>query len=166
MSCVKIDPALHQSKKPDWIKVRLPTNPVFFSTKALISDLRLHTVCEEAQCPNRWECGSQGTATFMIAGERCTRACGFCAVRTAKPFALEVDEPQRVAEAVRRMKLKHVVVTAVARDDLKDGGAEHFARTIQAIRTANAAIAIEVLTPDFHAKEECLRMVADAKPHI
>src|ERR1700735_2643991 len=149
MSCSKIDPSLHQSKKPDWIKVRLPTNPVFFSTKALISDLRLHTVCEEAQCPNRWECWSAGTATFMIAGERCTRACGFCAVTTAKPFALEVDEPERVAEAVRRMKLKHVVVTAVARDDLKDGGAEHFAQTLAAIRTANAAIAIEVLTPGF-----------------
>ena len=126
MSCAKIDPALHQAQKPPWIKVRLPSNPVFFSTKALISDLRLHTVCESAQCPNRWECWSQGTATMMIAGERCTRACGFCAVSTAKPFALEEDEPQRVAEAVRRMKLKHVVITAVARDDLKDGGAESF----------------------------------------
>jgi lipoic acid synthetase len=166
MSCSKIDPALHQAKKPDWIKVRLPSNPVFFSTKALISDLRLHTVCEEAQCPNRWECWSAGTATFMIAGERCTRACGFCAVTTAKPFALEADEPERVAQAVTRMKLKHVVVTAVARDDLKDGGAEHFARTIEAIRAAAPEIAIEVLTPDFHAKDECLRMVAEARPHI
>src|SRR6204780_3363499 len=145
MSCSKIDPSLHQAKKPDWIKVRLPTNPVFFSTKALISDLRLHTVCEEAQCPNRWECWSAGTATFMIAGERCTRACGFCAVSTAKPFPLEIDEPQRVAEAVRRMKLKHVVITAVARDDLSDGGAEHFARTIQAIREVDAQMVIEVL---------------------
>ena len=99
----KIDPALHVEKKPDWIKVRLPSNPVFFSTKALVADLKLHTVCESAQCPNRWECWSQGTATFMIAGDRCTRACGFCAVSTAKPFALEEDEPQRVAEAVRRM---------------------------------------------------------------
>ena len=166
MSCSKIDPALHQAKKPAWIKVRLPSNPVFFSTKALISDLRLHTVCEEAQCPNRWECWSQGTATFMIAGDRCTRACGFCAVTTAKPFALEADEPERVAQAVTRMKLKHVVVTAVARDDLRDGGAAHFARTIEAIRAAQPAITIEVLTPDFHAKEECLRMIADAKPQI
>ena len=106
--------------------MRLPSNPAFFSTKALISDLRLHTVCESAQCPNRWECWSQGTATVMIAGERCTRACGFCAVSTAKPFALEPDEPDRVAEAVRRLGLKHVVVTAVARDDLADGGAAHF----------------------------------------
>ncbi|MGB8170473.1 MAG: lipoyl synthase [Chthoniobacteraceae bacterium] len=166
MSCSKIDPALHQLKKPDWIRVRLPSNPVFFSTKALISDLRLHTVCEEAQCPNRWECWSSGTATFMIAGERCTRACGFCAVTTAKPFALEEDEPERVAEAVKRMKLKHVVITAVARDDLKDGGAEHFARVIEAVRAATPAMVIEVLTPDFHAKEECLQMIAAARPHI
>jgi len=166
MSCARIDPALHQEKKPAWIKVRLPSNPVFFSTRALISDLRLHTVCEEAQCPNRWECWSAGTATFMIAGERCTRACGFCAVTTAKPFALEADEPERVALAVTRMKLRHVVVTAVARDDLRDGGAEHFARTIEAIRTAQPGITIEVLTPDFHAKDECLRVVADARPHI
>ncbi len=166
MSCTKIDPALHQTRKPDWIRVRLPSNPVFFSTKALVSDLKLHTVCEEAQCPNRWECWSQGTATFMIAGDRCTRACGFCAVTTAKPFPLEADEPERVAEAVRRMKLKHVVITAVARDDLKDGGAEHFARTIQAIRTLDPEITLEVLTPDFHAKEELLQVVVDAKPHI
>jgi lipoic acid synthetase len=166
MSCAKIDPALHQSKKPEWIKVRLPSNPVFFSTKALISDLKLHTVCEEAQCPNRWECWSAGTATFMIAGDRCTRACGFCAVTTAKPFALEADEPQRVAEAVQRMRLKHVVVTAVARDDLRDGGAAHFAETIRAIRGVDPQIIIEVLTPDFHAKDECLRAVAEAAPEI
>jgi lipoic acid synthetase len=166
MSCAKIDPALHQSQKPPWIKVRLPSNPVFFSTKALISDLRLHTVCESAQCPNRWECWSQGTATMMIAGERCTRACGFCAVTTAKPFALEEDEPQRVAEAVRRMGLKHVVVTAVARDDLNDGGANHFARTIEAIRSMDSSVVIEVLVPDFHAQDWCIQIVLDAAPDI
>jgi lipoic acid synthetase len=166
MSCAKIDPALHQAQKPPWIKVRLPSNPVFFSTKALISDLRLHTVCESAQCPNRWECWSQGTATMMIAGDRCTRACGFCAVSTAKPFALEEDEPQRVAEAVRRMGLKHVVVTAVARDDLKDGGANHFARTIQAIREMDPSVIVEVLVPDFHAAAECIQIVLDAGPDI
>src|SRR5918998_2212361 len=166
MSCAKIDPALHQAKKPSWIKVRLPSNPVFFLTKALISDLRLHTVCEEAQCPNRWECWSQGTATFMIAGERCTRACGFCAVATAKPFALEEDEPERVAEAIRRMGLKHVVVTAVARDDLKDGGANHFARTIQAVREMDPSIIIEVLVPDFHAQDWCIEIVLNAAPEI
>lgn len=166
MSCSKIDPSLHQTKKPEWIKVRLPSNPVFFSTKGLISDLKLHTVCESAQCPNRWECWSQGTATFMIAGERCTRACGFCAVDTAKPFALEEDEPERVAEAIRRLNLKHVVITAVARDDLDDGGAEHFARTINAIRAVDPEIIIEVLTPDFNGKEIPLRTVVDAKPHV
>ncbi len=166
MSCAKIDPALHQAHKPSWIKVRLPSNPVFFSTKALISDLRLHTVCESAQCPNRWECWSQGTATFMIAGDRCTRACGFCAVTTAKPFALEDDEPQRVAEAVMRMKLKHVVITAVARDDLKDGGANHFARVIAAIQETNPSIVIEVLVPDFHADDSCIQTVLDARPDI
>jgi lipoic acid synthetase len=166
MSRVKIDPELHQAKKPDWIKVRLPSNPVFFSTKALVSDLRLHTVCESAQCPNRWECWSQGTATFMIAGDRCTRACGFCAVTTAKPFALEEDEPQRVAEAVGRMKLKHVVITAVARDDMPDGGSLHFARTIQAIRERDPAIVIEILVPDFNGREESLRTVLAAAPHV
>ena len=166
MSCAKIDPALHQAHKPSWIKVRLPSNPVFFSTKALISDLRLHTVCESAQCPNRWECWSQGTATFMIAGDRCTRACGFCAVTTAKPLALEEDEPQRVAEAVMRMKLKHVVITAVARDDLKDGGAHHFARVITAIQKMDSSIIIEVLVPDFHADDSCIQTVLDADPDI
>jgi lipoic acid synthetase len=166
MSCSKIDPSLHQEKKPEWIKVRLPSNPVFFSTKALVSDLNLHTVCESAQCPNRWECWSSGTATFMIAGERCTRACGFCAVDTAKPLPLEEDEPQRVAEAIRRMKLKHIVITAVARDDIADGGAEHFARTIRAVREVDPAIIIEVLTPDFNGKDPALRTVIDAKPQV
>lgn len=162
----KIDPSLHQAKKPEWIKVRLPSNPVFFSTKAMVSDLRLHTVCESAQCPNRWECWSQGTATFMIAGDRCTRACGFCAVSTAKPFALEADEPQRVAEAVRRLKLKHVVITAVARDDVADGGADHFARTLEAIRAMDPKIVLEVLTPDFNGKDASLLRVLEARPHI
>lgn len=166
MTAAKIDPALHQAKKPEWIKVRLPSNPVFFSTKGLITDLRLHTVCESAQCPNRWECWSQGTATFMIAGDRCTRACGFCAVTTAKPFPLEDDEPQRVAEAVGRLKLKHIVITAVARDDIRDGGARHFAKTIEAIRTLDPEIVIEVLTPDFHGREECLQIIADSAPDI
>jgi lipoic acid synthetase len=166
MALSKIDPSLHQAKKPDWIKVRLPSNPVFFSTKALISDLRLHTVCESAQCPNRWECWSGGTATFMIAGDRCTRACGFCAVSTAKPLALEEDEPERVAEAIKRMKLKHVVITAVARDDVQDGGALHFAKTIEAIRAMDPTIIIEILTPDFNGKEGSLQTVIDARPHV
>lgn len=166
MATPKIDPALHQDRKPPWIKVKLPTQPTFWSTKGLISDLKLHTVCEEAQCPNRWECWSHGTATFMIAGDRCTRACGFCAVKTAKPFALEADEPQRVAEATKRMKLGHVVITAVARDDVADGGAEHFAQTIEAVRQENPGIVIEILVPDFNGKDDALRTVMNARPHI
>jgi len=163
---MKMDASLHLDKKPDWIKVRLPNDPVFWDTKSMIKDLSLVTVCEEAQCPNRWECWGQGTATFMIAGEKCTRACGFCAVKTAKPDALEEDEPQRVAEATKRMNLNHVVITAVARDDLKDGGAEHFQKTIRAIREANPGIIIEVLVPDFNDKDWALDLVMKARPHI
>ncbi len=161
-----MDPGLHREKKPDWIRVRLPHDPVFWSTKSLITDLRLVTVCEEAQCPNRWECWGQGTATFMIAGEKCTRACGFCAVKTAKPEALEGDEPQRVAEATRRMKLNHIVITAVARDDLPDGGADHFRKTIEAVRADNPGIIIEVLVPDFNDKDWALKLVMEGRPHI
>lgn len=165
MAC-KIDPSLHKDKKPDWIRVKLPRDPAFWTTKGLITDLRLHTVCEEAQCPNRWECWSQRTATFMIAGDRCTRACGFCAVKTAKPFALEADEPQRVAEAAKRLGLQHVVITAVARDDVKDGGAEHFARTVEAVRKAVPGIVIEILVPDFNGRDDAIQTVMNARPHI
>ena len=165
MAC-KSNPALSREKKPEWIKVRLPSDPVFWSTKGLVDDLNLHTVCEEAQCPNRWECWSSGTATFMIAGDRCTRACGFCAVKTANPFALEQDEPQRVAEATRRLGLKHVVITAVARDDVADGGAEHFARTVEATKAANPGIVIEVLVPDFNGKNDALEVCLASEPHI
>ena len=161
-----MDPALHQSQKPSWLKIRLPHNPQFWSTKALVTDLKLVTVCEEAQCPNRWECWSARTATFMIAGEKCTRACGFCAVKTAKPDPLEADEPQRVAEATRRLGLRHVVITAVARDDLADGGAAHFQQTIEAVRAANPDTIIEVLVPDFNDRDPALQLVLDARPHI
>jgi lipoic acid synthetase len=126
----------------------------------------LHTVCESARCPNHWECWSKGTATFMIAGDRCTRACGFCAVPTARPFALEADEPARVAEAARRLGLRHVVITAVARDDLADGGAEHFRRTIEAVRAANPGAVIEVLTPDFRGSDAAIDTVLAAAPRI
>jgi len=151
---------------PEWLRVKLPTENTFARTRHLLDDLRLHTVCESAKCPNHWECWSQGTATFMIAGDRCTRACGFCAVSTAKPFALEVDEPQRVAEATRRMRLKHVVITAVARDDLADGGAEHFRQTIAAVRALNPGTVIEVLVPDFLEKDSSLDTVLSADPEI
>src|SRR3974390_3478984 len=138
---------------PDWLRFNLPTSSTFSQTRNLLGELKLHTVCESAQCPNHWECWDKGTATFMIAGDRCTRACSFCAVTTAKPFALESDEPARVAEATRRMRLKHVVITAVARDDLPDGGAEHFRQTIEAVRALNPRIIIEVLVPDFKDRD-------------
>ncbi len=151
---------------PEWLRLKLPTADTFGQTRNLLGDLRLHTVCESAKCPNHWECWSKGTATFMIAGDRCTRACGFCAVSTAKPLALEADEPQRVAEATRRMNLKHVVITAVARDDLHDGGAEHFRQTIEAVREANPGIIIEILVPDFLDKDDAIESVLAANPHI
>lgn len=151
---------------PEWLRLKLPTENTFAHTRNLLDDLRLHTVCESAKCPNHWECWSKGTATFMIAGDRCTRACGFCAVSTAKPLALEADEPQRVAEATRRMNLKHVVITAVARDDLADGGAEHFRQTIASVRALNPGIVIEVLVPDFLEKDASLDAVLSAEPEI
>src|ERR1700691_5113972 len=138
-------PPSSRPRLPQWLRRQLPTSQSFARTRALLDELKLHTVCESAKCPNHWECWSKGTATFMIAGDRCTRACGFCAVSTAKPLALETDEPARVHAATRRMNLKHVVITAVARDDLKDGGAEHFAKTIEKVREFNTGIVIVVL---------------------
>jgi len=159
-------PVKPRPRLPEWLRLRLPTSSTFAQTANLIGDLRLHTVCESAKCPNHWECWSKGTATFMIAGDRCTRACNFCAVSTARPLPLEADEPQRVAEAVRRMQLKHAVITAVARDDLADGGAEHFRRTLEAVRAANPGIVLEVLVPDFLDRDESIDAVLAADPHI
>src|SRR5580692_10958562 len=156
----------HRRRLPEWLRFQLPTSASFARTQALLEELKLHTVCESAKCPNHWECWSKGTATFMIGGDRCTRACGFCAVATAKPLALEADEPARVAEATRRMKLKHVVITAVARDDLKDGGADHFAQTIHKVRELNPGIIIEVLVPDFNESDAAIETVLAANPHI
>jgi len=158
--------AAPRARLPEWLRIRLPTSESFARTRSLLDELKLHTVCESARCPNHFECWSKGTATFMIAGDRCTRACGFCAVTTAKPFALKADEPARVAEATRRMRLRHVVITAVARDDLRDGGAEHFRRTIEAVRALNPGIVIEVLVPDFNDSDSAIDCVLCAKPHI
>jgi lipoic acid synthetase len=160
---VQLKPRL---RLPEWLRIRLPMSDTFAHTRGLLDELKLHTVCESAKCPNHWECWSKGTATFMIAGDRCTRACGFCAVSTAKPLALEADEPARVAEATRRMRLKHVVITAVARDDLHDGGAEHFRRTIEKVRAANPGIVIEVLVPDFLDRDGSIETVLSANPEI
>jgi lipoyl synthase len=151
---------------PEWLRFNLPTSDSFSHTRALLNELKLHTVCESAKCPNHWECWQKGTATFMIAGDRCTRACGFCAVSTAKPLALEPDEPRRVAEATSRMRLRHIVITAVARDDLKDGGAEHFRQTIEAVRKLNPKTIIEVLVPDFNDSDSSVENVLAANPNI
>jgi lipoic acid synthetase len=151
---------------PDWLRMPLPTAASFTRTRALLDELKLHTVCESAKCPNHWECWSRSTATFMIGGDRCTRACGFCAVSTLKPLPLDADEPQRVAEATRRMKLRHVVITAVARDDVPDGGAGHFRQTVEAVRALNPGIVIEVLTPDFRDADDALEVVLSARPQI
>lgn len=166
MKPIRPMPPLKRARLPEWFRLKLPTSASYGKTRHLLDDLKLHTVCESAKCPNHWECWSKGTATFMIAGDRCTRACGFCAVSTAKPLALDQEEPERVAEAARRMGLKHVVITAVARDDLADGGADHFRRTIEAVRAVLPDIVIEVLTPDFLDKEEAIDQVLGAEPHI
>jgi lipoyl synthase len=159
-------PAAPRRRLPEWLRFQLPTSQSFARTQALLEELKLHTVCQSAKCPNHWECWSKGTATFMIAGDRCTRACGFCAVATAKPLALEADEPARVAEATRRLRLNHIVITAVARDDLLDGGAEHFRQTVEHVRKLNPAITIEVLVPDFLDRDESIDTVLAAHPHI
>jgi len=153
-------------RKPAWIRVKAPTHPVYHETRSLMRDNRLVTVCEEAACPNIGECWSQRHATMMIMGDTCTRACSFCNVRTGQPDALDADEPNRVADAVGRLGLQHVVITSVDRDDLPDGGAAHFAAVIQAIRAAAPGTTIEVLTPDFLRKPGGAEIVAAARPDV
>lgn len=157
-------PSLDQ-RLPKWLKRNVPKGNANHFTANLLEELRLETVCDNAKCPNRMECYSQKTATFMILGNVCTRPCGFCAVAKGKTLALEADEPERVAEASRRLGLKHVVVTSVTRDDLPDGGAGHFVRTIAEIRRVCQA-AVEVLTPDFLGKPAGLEQVIDARPEV
>src|SRR5271165_7376392 len=153
-------------RKPAWIRVKAPTHPVYHQTRALMRDNRLTTVCEEAACPNIGECWSRRHATMMIMGDTCTRACSFCNVRTGIPLALDTDEPIRVADAVARLGLRHVVVTSVDRDDLPDGGAAHFAAVIAGIRNAAPETTIEVLTPDFLRKPGGAEIVAAARPDV
>jgi lipoic acid synthetase len=152
--------------KPDWIRVKAPTSPEYHATRRLMRDLKLNTVCEEAACPNIGECWKQKHATIMILGAVCTRACTFCNVATGKPDRLDPHEPERVAEALGKLGLSHVVVTSVDRDDLDDGGAMHFARTIRAIRAAAPGTTIEVLTPDFLRKDGALEVVVEARPDV
>jgi lipoic acid synthetase len=153
-------------RKPDWIRVRAPSSPVYKETHEIVRSNGLVTVCEEAGCPNIGECWSKKHATFMIMGEVCTRACAFCNVRTGLPDALDGDEPNRVADAVASLGLRHVVITSVDRDDLDDGGAQHFADVINAIRAANPGTTIEVLTPDFLRKDGALEVVVEAAPDV
>ncbi|MBO6037644.1 MAG: lipoyl synthase [Acetobacter sp.] len=154
------------ARKPEWIRVKAPGHPVYHETHTLMRHHKLVTVCEEAACPNIGECWSQRHATMMIMGEICTRACAFCNVSTGIPLPLDEDEPNRVAEAVTKLGLRHVVVTSVDRDDLADGGAEHFARVITAIRAVAAETTIEVLTPDFLRKPKALEKVVAARPDV
>ena len=153
-------------RKPDWIRVKAPNHPVYHETRELMRSHGLVTVCEEAACPNIGECWSQRHATMMIMGDTCTRACSFCNVRTGMPEALDATEPSRVADAVARLGLRHVVITSVDRDDLADGGARHFAEVIRAIRAAAPGTTIEVLTPDFLRKPGALEVVAEARPDV
>jgi lipoic acid synthetase len=153
-------------RKPAWIRVKAPTSPVYRETQALMREHKLVTVCEEAACPNIGECWSQRHATMMIMGETCTRACSFCNVATGVPKALDADEPRRVGDAVAKLGLQHVVITSVDRDDLADGGARHFAETIQAIRAAAPSTTVEILTPDFLRKDGALEVVVAARPDV
>src|SRR5882724_7265053 len=153
-------------RKPDWLRVKAPGSPEYQATRRLMRELSLNTVCEEAACPNIGECWKQKHATVMILGRVCTRACTFCNVATGRPDRLDPDEPERVAAATAALGLSHIVVTSVDRDDLDDGGAEHFARTITAIRGAAPTTTIEVLTPDFLHKERALETVIVAKPDV
>jgi lipoic acid synthetase len=153
-------------RHPEWLRVRLPGGDNYAELKGLMRGERLHTVCEEARCPNLAECWGRRTATFMILGDVCTRSCGFCAVKTGRPTWLDPDEPRRVAEAVRQLGLRHVVVTSVNRDELEDGGAATFARTIAAIREAVPGCAVEVLIPDFRGDRAALERVTGARPDV
>ena len=155
-----------ERKHPDWIKVRAPVSPEYFRTKAILGELKLHSVCQEACCPNIGECFSHRTATFMLMGDVCTRNCPYCAVAHGKVRPLDPDEPRRIAEAVARLGLDHVVVTSVDRDDLNDGGAGHFAKVVAAIRAASPNTTIEVLTPDFLRKQGALETVVAANPDV
>jgi lipoic acid synthetase len=152
--------------KPEWLKVKAPGSPSYLRLKGLMRELQLHTVCEEARCPNIGECWTHGTATFMILGDVCTRACGYCAVGHGRPHALDAAEPARVADAVHRLDLAHVVVTSVDRDDVPDGGAVIFAETIREIRRRTPTASIEVLIPDFQGQEAPLHTVLDAGPDV
>jgi lipoic acid synthetase len=151
---------------PPWLRIKLPNNENFSNTSELIGDLHLNTVCQSAKCPNKWECFSKNVATFLIMGAICTRNCAFCNIASGDMEPLDPTEPARVAEAARRLRLKHVVITSVTRDDLADGGSGHFAATIRAVREAMPECTVEVLIPDFQGDEQALGTVLDARPNV
>jgi lipoic acid synthetase len=159
-------PAGIRTARPAWLKARIPSGEKYVALKTLINRHKLHTVCEEARCPNMGECWNNGTATFMILGDTCTRSCGFCAVKTGRPTELDADEPERVAQAVRHMGVRHAVITSVNRDELIDGGAQIFAETIRKIRATCPSTRVEVLIPDFRGDEIALNIVLDAFPDV
>ena len=159
-------PADFEGRRPEWLKVRLPSGPTFGRLQNLMRQENLHTVCEEAHCPNIGECWGAGTATFMVLGDVCTRACSFCAVKTGRPTWIDDDEPRRVAESIAKMNLVHAVITSVDRDDLPDGGARIFAETIRQTRALSPQTSIEVLTPDFQGNWDALATVMAAQPEI
>jgi len=161
-----VQPAPARTPRPEWLKVRIPTGETFQMLKGMMRSKELHTVCEEARCPNMAECWSAGTATFMILGDTCTRSCGFCAIKTGRPGTVDLEEPMRVAEAVRSMGVKHAVITSVDRDELKDAGSGIWGATIRAVRGVNPGTTIEVLIPDFRGKLDLLQTVIDARPDV
>ena len=153
-------------KKPDWLRVKLPIGEEYKHVRNLVDTHKLHTICESGNCPNMGECWGEGTATFMILGNICTRSCGFCAVATGRPLPVDWDEPQRVAEAIHLMKVKHAVVTSVDRDEIKDGGSIVWFNTIKAIKSLNPATTLETLIPDFKAEKENIQRIIDAAPEV
>ncbi|GMT45225.1 MAG: lipoyl synthase [bacterium] len=153
-------------RKPDWLKIKVPSGKEYISVKNIVTEHKLHTICTSGHCPNMYECWGRGTATFMILGDICTRSCKFCNVRTGKPFPVDLQEPQRIAESIRLMKLKHAVLTSVDRDDLDDGGAAIWDLTIRKIKIMNPQTTIETLIPDFDGCEEYIRQIIDAGPEV
>ncbi len=153
-------------KKPDWLRVKLPIGEEYKHVRNLVDTHKLHTICESGNCPNMGECWGAGTATFMILGNICTRSCGFCAVATGRPLAVDWDEPQRVAEAIHLMKVKHAVITSVDRDEIKDGGSIIWYNTIKAVQALNPDTTLETLIPDFKAEKENIQRIIDAAPNV
>lgn len=161
-----IDESTTRVKKPDWLRVKLPIGESYKNVRNLVDTHKLHTICESGNCPNMGECWGEGTATFMILGNVCTRSCGFCAVATGRPEPLDWDEPQRVAEAIHLMKVKHAVITSVDRDELKDGGSIIWYNTIRAVKTLNPNTTLETLIPDFKGKQDDIQRIVDAAPEV